>query len=69
MKAKISCMFQGGMAIQDYSLKDYEIVTIGNKEWLKIIEDNNGISYINLDNVNMYSLYEVENESNKRIHR
>ena len=60
MKAKISCMFKGGMAIQDYRLKDYEIVSIGNKEWLKIIEDNNGITYINLDNVNMYSLYEVE---------
>lgn len=60
MKAKISCMFQGGMAIQDYDIKEYEIVTTGSKEWLKIIEDNNGISYINLDNVNMYSLYEVQ---------
>lgn len=60
MKAKIGCMFQGGMAIQDYDIKEYEIVTIGKKEWLKIIEDNNGISYINLDNVNMYSLYEVQ---------
>ena len=55
-------MFQGGMAIQDYELKEYEIVTIGNKEWLKIVEDDNGISYINLDNVNMYSLYEVEED-------
>ena len=60
MKAKISCMFQGGMAIQDYDIKEYEIITIGSKEWLKITEDNNGISYINLDNVNMYSLYEVQ---------
>lgn len=60
MEAKISCMFQGGMAIQDYDIKEYEVVTIGSKEWLKITEDNNGISYINLDNVNMYSLYEVQ---------
>ena len=60
MKTKISCMFQGGMAIQDYDIKEYEVVTIGSKEWLKITEDNNGISYINLDNVNMYSLYEVQ---------
>lgn len=60
MKAKISCMFQGGMAIQDYDIKEYEIAIIGNKEWLKLTEDNNGISYINLDNVNMYSLYEVQ---------
>ena len=43
-------------------LKEYEILKIGNKEWLKITEDNNGISYINLDNVNMYSLYEVQDE-------
>ena len=39
MKAKISCMFQDGMAIKDYDIKEYEVVTI----------DNNGISYINLD--------------------
>ena len=62
MKAKISCVFQGGMAIQDYELKEYEILKIGNKEWLKITEDNDGISYINLDNVNMYSLYEVQDD-------
>lgn len=64
MKAKISCVFQGGMAIQDYTIKEYKIIKIGNKEWLKITEDNDGISYINLENVNMYSLYEVQNESN-----
>lgn len=60
MEAKISCMFQDGMAIKDYDIKEYEVVTIGSKEWLKITEDNNGISYINLDNVDMYSLYEVQ---------
>lgn len=60
MKAKISCIFQGGMAIEDYDYKEYDITIIGDKDWLKITDDNNGISYINLDNVNMFSLYEEE---------
>ena len=63
MKAKISCMFQGGMAIEDYYFKEWEMTTLGGKEWLKITEDDNRFSYINLDYVNMFSLREVMDES------
>ena len=64
MKAKMNCMFKGGMAIKDFYFKEWDMTPLGGKEWLKITEDDNGISYINLDTVNMFSLYEVQDESN-----
>ena len=64
-KAKISCIFKGGMAIKDYDFKEYEITKFKESDitWLVIIDDDNAKSYINLNNVNMFSMYEVkENE-------
>lgn len=66
-KARISCMFNNNMAIKDYDFKEHEIVKFKESDditWLVIIDDNNAKSYINLNNVNMFSMYEVkENES------
>lgn len=64
-KARISCMFKGGMAIKDYDFKEYEIAKFKESDitWLVIIDDDEAKNYINLNNVNMFSMYEVkENE-------
>lgn len=64
-KARITCMFKNSTVIENYDFKEYEITKFKKSDinWLVIIDDNNAKSYINLNNVNMFSMYEVkENE-------
>lgn len=64
-KYRISCIFKGGIEIKYYDFKEHEITKFKKSDitWLVIIDDDNAKSYINLNNVNMFSMYEVkENE-------
>lgn len=68
-KARVSCMFKGGMAIKDYDFKEHEIIKFKESDitWLVIIDDDNAKSYINLNNVNMFSMYEVKDDEQNNM--
>lgn len=55
---KIDVMFNNSMGLHDYEVES--AVVFENR--LEITEKNGGKTYINLDNVNMYTLYEEKPE-------
>lgn len=58
-KMRIDIIFCNGYAFNDYEIKDYKL----ESNWLLVKDMQDGISYINLDNVNVYTLYEDEKEN------
>ena len=56
---KIDIRFSSGMILHEYEVKD--ILSFGH--WLKLIEDTGAITYVNLNNVDIYTVYGEENDN------
>ena len=56
---RIDIVFCNGYVFQDYEIKEYKL----ESNWLLIRDMQDMISYVNIDNVNVYTLYEDGKEN------
>lgn len=51
----IDIRFSSGMILHNYKIKTYSVAQDG---WMTVIEETDAITYINLSNIDLFTIYE-----------